>query len=146
MKPKTLKANGLLFVASVLWGTTFVAQRVGMDHMGPFLFSGLRLGLGGLAAGFITWGIFWMFADTDGDPNAGARQESGRLILTIGSLAAAAVVVLQIWEVAVTPRSVYRINRRKRARRKYSVLPTPFLARDPSTGKSYVGLGAVGTF
>ncbi len=43
-----LKANALLFVAALVWGTTFVAQRVGMDHMGPFLFSGIRFALGAI--------------------------------------------------------------------------------------------------
>jgi hypothetical protein len=134
----------------LMGGGAIVGPSAGHFYAGDWkkglLFSGLRLGLGGLAAGFITWGVFWMFADSDDDPNYEERQGQGRIILAIGSVAAAAAVMLQIWEVAVTPRSVYRINRRKREQRKFSVLPTPFLARDPSTGKSYVGLGAAGTF
>lgn len=55
MNIKTLKANGLLFAASILWGTTFVAQRVGMDHMGPFLFSGLRFAVGAAALAPLAW-------------------------------------------------------------------------------------------
>lgn len=36
---------GLLMVAAI-WGFAFVAQRRGMDHIGPFLFNGLRFALG----------------------------------------------------------------------------------------------------
>ncbi len=37
----------MLFIASVLWGFAFVAQRVGMEHVGPFIFNGVRFALGG---------------------------------------------------------------------------------------------------
>ena len=33
----------LLLLGSVIWGAAFVAQRVGMDHMGPFTFGGIRM-------------------------------------------------------------------------------------------------------
>lgn len=36
-------------LATVLWGSTFVAQSVGMDHIGPFTFQAVRCGLGVLA-------------------------------------------------------------------------------------------------
>ena len=49
MNPKTLRAEALLLLASAIWGFAFVAQRVGMESMGPFLFNGLRFGIGGLA-------------------------------------------------------------------------------------------------
>lgn len=32
----------LLFLTAFIWGTAFVAQSVGMDHLGPFAFNGLR--------------------------------------------------------------------------------------------------------
>ena len=41
------KSNILLFIASILWGFAFVAQRVGMEHVGPFIFNGVRFALGG---------------------------------------------------------------------------------------------------
>ncbi|MDW7773036.1 MAG: DMT family transporter [Desulfobulbaceae bacterium] len=41
-----LKGNMFLFLAALAWGTTFVVQRTAMDHMGPFLYSGLRFLLG----------------------------------------------------------------------------------------------------
>ncbi len=54
---KTLKYEALLLVASMLWGSTFVAQQIGMkDGLGPMTFNALRFTLGGLAlAPLILW-------------------------------------------------------------------------------------------
>jgi drug/metabolite transporter (DMT)-like permease len=38
-----------LFLAAVIWGLAFVAQRVGMQHVGPFTFNAVRFALGALA-------------------------------------------------------------------------------------------------
>ncbi|OQB03209.1 MAG: putative DMT superfamily transporter inner membrane protein [Chloroflexi bacterium ADurb.Bin222] len=43
------RANGLLLLAAVIWGFAFVAQRVGMEYVGPFTFNSARFALGGLA-------------------------------------------------------------------------------------------------
>jgi drug/metabolite transporter (DMT)-like permease len=48
MRIQTLKSDALLLLASAIWGFGFVAQRVGMDYVGPFLFNGVRFALGGL--------------------------------------------------------------------------------------------------
>ena len=40
---KTLRANFLLLITATIWGTTFVAQGVAMDSMGPFTFNAARL-------------------------------------------------------------------------------------------------------
>jgi drug/metabolite transporter (DMT)-like permease len=45
----TLRADVLLLVAAAIWGFAFVAQRAGMDHVGPFTFNGARFLLGALA-------------------------------------------------------------------------------------------------
>jgi len=39
-------ANLLLLLASAIWGFAFVAQRVGMDHMGPLYFNAIRFFIG----------------------------------------------------------------------------------------------------
>jgi drug/metabolite transporter (DMT)-like permease len=39
----TLRANLLLLLTATIWGTTFVAQGVAMDSMGPFTFNAVRL-------------------------------------------------------------------------------------------------------
>lgn len=43
MNRKSLRGSLLLTLGSVIWGAAFVAQRMGMDHMGPFSFSGIRM-------------------------------------------------------------------------------------------------------
>lgn len=45
----TLKSNVLLLLAAAIWGFAFVAQRVGMEHMGPFTFNGIRFILGSMS-------------------------------------------------------------------------------------------------
>lgn len=42
----TARANACLLATAVLWGFAFVAQREGMDHVGPFLFNAVRFSLG----------------------------------------------------------------------------------------------------
>lgn len=49
MKTKLqMKQSLLLLLAAVIWGVAFVAQSVGMDHVGPFTFNALRSLLGGV--------------------------------------------------------------------------------------------------
>jgi drug/metabolite transporter (DMT)-like permease len=48
MKIQTLKSDALLLLASAIWGFAFVAQRIGMDYVGPFTFNGVRFALGSL--------------------------------------------------------------------------------------------------
>ncbi len=57
MELKTLKYEALLLVASILWGSTFVAQQIGMrDGLGPMSFNALRFALGALTlAPLILW-------------------------------------------------------------------------------------------
>lgn len=43
------KSNLLLLLAAAIWGFAFVAQRVGMDYIGPFTFNGVRFALGGFS-------------------------------------------------------------------------------------------------
>lgn len=43
---RALRADGLLLLAAVIWGFAFVAQRLGMAHVGPFGFNGVRFALG----------------------------------------------------------------------------------------------------
>jgi drug/metabolite transporter (DMT)-like permease len=45
---KVYKADSLLMLTAVIWGGAFVAQRVGMDHVGPLTFNGVRFALGAL--------------------------------------------------------------------------------------------------
>ncbi len=48
MNTLVIRGNIFLFITAIIWGTTFVAQRVGMDHIGPFTFNFIRFSLGAL--------------------------------------------------------------------------------------------------
>lgn len=48
MQTRTLKSDSLLLLAAFIWGTTFVAQRKGMDHIGPMTYNALRFLLGSI--------------------------------------------------------------------------------------------------
>jgi drug/metabolite transporter (DMT)-like permease len=49
MKGVTLKSDTLLLATAIIWGFAFVAQRVGMDYVGPFTFNGIRFAIGSLS-------------------------------------------------------------------------------------------------
>lgn len=46
MRNQALRADFLMVITAMIWGSGFVAQRIGMDHLGPFAFTGLRFALG----------------------------------------------------------------------------------------------------
>ena len=46
MRGQALRADLLMLLTALIWGTTFVAQRLGMNEIGPFLYTGLRFALG----------------------------------------------------------------------------------------------------
>jgi drug/metabolite transporter (DMT)-like permease len=48
MQSETLKSDALLLLTAVIWGFAFVAQRLGMEYVGPFTFNGVRFLLGSL--------------------------------------------------------------------------------------------------
>ncbi|WP_426149256.1 DMT family transporter [Pseudomonas sp. DC3000-4b1] len=48
MQANALRADLLMLLTALIWGSGFVAQTAGMEHIGPFLYSGLRFALGAL--------------------------------------------------------------------------------------------------
>ena len=48
MRLSTIRADFLLLTAAVIWGSGFVAQRLGSEHLDAFAFTGLRFTLGTL--------------------------------------------------------------------------------------------------
>ena len=46
MRNASFRADVLCLVTALIWGLAFVAQRVGMEHMGPMAFNGIRFALG----------------------------------------------------------------------------------------------------
>ena len=49
MKTNSYASDLILLLAAVIWGFAFVAQRVGMEHVGPFTYTGVRFALGTFA-------------------------------------------------------------------------------------------------
>ena len=41
MRNQALRADFLMLITAMIWGSAFVAQRVGMDNIGPLLFTGM---------------------------------------------------------------------------------------------------------
>lgn len=71
MKKDTLSSDAILLVAALIWGFAFVAQRVGMSYIGPFLFNGVRFALGCL----VLLPLLRRRGNTAGDP--GSRNGKG---------------------------------------------------------------------
>ena len=49
MRAGTVKSDALLLTTAIIWGFAFVAQRIGMDYVGPFTFNGIRFAIGSLS-------------------------------------------------------------------------------------------------
>lgn len=78
-----MRSNMMLLMAAAIWGLGFVAQRLGMDHMGPFTFNGLRFLLGALSLLPLLW---WLKSR---QPRPRPEQPSGdRRLLLVGGLLA----------------------------------------------------------
>ena len=58
MNKRVLRADILLLLTAVIWGFGFVAQRTGMQYVGPFAFNGIRFLLGSLfLLPFAVWSV-----------------------------------------------------------------------------------------
>lgn len=49
MKNKEIRSVLILLLTAAIWGFAFVAQRVGMQHVGAFTFNGVRFALGSIS-------------------------------------------------------------------------------------------------
>lgn len=78
-----MRSNMMLLMAAAIWGLGFVAQRLGMDHMGPFTFNGLRFLLGALSLLPLLW---WLKSRQPSAPSGSSSGER-RLLLTGGLIA-----------------------------------------------------------
>ncbi|EOD55750.1 DMT family transporter [Aeromonas molluscorum] len=76
-----MRSNMMLLMAAAIWGLGFVAQRLGMDHMGPYTFNGLRFLLGALSLLPLLW---WLKSR---QPIQQSGEDNPRLLLIGGTLA-----------------------------------------------------------
>ena len=81
MKQLPAKNLFLLFLTAFIWGTAFVAQAVGMDHIGPFTFNAARSFVGGLALIPVI-----LFFDRFKTAEQKETERNGRQILILGGI------------------------------------------------------------
>ncbi|MCX6278594.1 MAG: DMT family transporter [Bacteroidetes bacterium] len=81
MKTVFLKSDLILLLAAIIWGFAFVAQRVGMDYVGPFTYNGVRFALGTV----VLIPFLWLRA-SKGQPLIMAENRRDRSKLLIGSV------------------------------------------------------------
>ena len=60
-----LKADLLIVLVTLIWGTTFVAQNLAMATLGPSMFTGIRFLIGAIVVGPFAW-IEWRASKTSG--------------------------------------------------------------------------------
>jgi len=96
---KGLRPLGLvqLLLASVIWGFAFVAQRAGMEHVGPFTFNGVRFLLG--SASLVP--LLLLRRDRR-DPEAGDRKGTAWGLAVAGLVLFAAASLQQVGIVYTT--------------------------------------------
>ncbi len=96
MKKNTLKGNLILMLTAVIWGVSFVSQRVGMEYIKPNTFNGIRTILGA----FIL--IPFIFVR---DKTGKSRHSDGKYLLIGGFVCGAllcAAGTLQTWGMVYT--------------------------------------------
>ncbi len=80
MAGRTLRADLFMMAAAVIWGGAFVAQRAGMEHMGPLTFNGVRFALGALTLLPV---VGWVQARAAADPDRMSVPWGGALAGTV---------------------------------------------------------------
>ncbi len=88
MKTTTVKSDFILLLTAAIWGFAFVAQRVGMEFVGPFFFNGIRFALGTLVLIPVWFLLRKRLYRRSTAPDAGLS--AGR-ILAVGALAGGAL-------------------------------------------------------
>ncbi|MCX6307052.1 MAG: DMT family transporter [Bacteroidetes bacterium] len=81
MLKTTLRSDLILLLAAVIWGFAFVAQRIGMEYVGPFTYNGVRFALGTL----VLLPFLFMSASKN-EPLVRVSHPSDRRKIAIGSL------------------------------------------------------------
>jgi drug/metabolite transporter (DMT)-like permease len=75
MRKNALRADMLMLLTAMLWGSVFIAQHYGMEHIGPFSYSGSRF----LLATVVLLPLFWWRPD-------GAKQQPMNKGLLLGGI------------------------------------------------------------
>ncbi|MEX3844009.1 DMT family transporter [Paraburkholderia nodosa] len=92
-----LRANLLMLTAALIWGSAFVAQRLSLDAIGPFLFTGLRFLLG---AGVVS--VFLLARRRTSGRGAAERGNTAAPALFNGALLRSGTVLGLVLAVAIS--------------------------------------------
>ena len=85
-----LSSNIALFLTALIWGLSFVAQRAGMEYIGPFTFNMVRSFLGGLSLIPV---ILWVKISTD-DKRTERRKHAQHINLVRAGIACGTALFL----------------------------------------------------
>lgn len=72
---KKVLGNILLILTAFIWGTAFVGQRQGMEHMGPITFNACRMALAALTIGTVSFVLRKRDAQKQQDMSDQSRRE-----------------------------------------------------------------------
>ncbi len=90
---KKLRENLMLFFAALIWGSSFVAQKAGMEYIGPFTFNGIRFLIGSLVLIPVILAMD-AWKKKNGNENSGMEPEkkSDRKTLIVGGISCGVVL------------------------------------------------------
>jgi len=81
IKNKVIRADLIMLLAAAIWGFAFVAQREGMETMGPFLFNAARFFIGSA----VLFPLVWYLSKKNKTPTN--KETSTKKLLIAGSIA-----------------------------------------------------------
>jgi drug/metabolite transporter (DMT)-like permease len=86
-----LKSTAILALTAFIWGMAFVAQRLGMDYVGPFFFNGMRMLLGAVTLAVVLFAtLLWRrnhrTDDDEDEVSASSRPGASLKPLLIGGV------------------------------------------------------------
>ena len=81
IKNKVIRADLIMLLAAAIWGFAFVAQREGMETMGPFLFNAARFFIGSA----VLFPLVWYLSKKNKTPTK--KETSTKKLLIAGTIA-----------------------------------------------------------
>lgn len=87
-----IRANLLLVLIALIWGSAFVAQSRGMEHIGPMLFTGVRFLIGAL----VVLPLAWLESRRLKADQRGLERQDGVKIMGLGFLLLLGAAMQQI--------------------------------------------------
>jgi drug/metabolite transporter (DMT)-like permease len=91
MSRRILKSDLILILVAAVWGFAFVAQRAGMEHVGPFTYNTLRFAIGGLT--LLPFIYFNDKRNPGGRIKISIKDPKSRLLLRAGLLAGIVIFI-----------------------------------------------------